>query len=180
MRKVISLGIGLVIGGLLLGSGVSLSEQAKENLVKNHSFEQVDAQGMPKGWIAWPGNEGAKYWQPGIYFSSSDDAHSGKNSAYIKLEDCKRGVQWQRNLKLSPDTTYTASACIETKDLQPGGRVLYIGMYVGTLELAKQGKLKSHSKHGPRIKGTTDWTYYKLTFTLPRSRCIGVTFFLLS
>lgn len=157
--------MGLVLASFWTIAGAPPEISDGGNLVVNGSFKNTDEKDPAKP-AAWhirretPGENG---------FACSYDAEGG-GGASIRIA-ISRPVKGEtglvQHLKLETNTTYTASVRLKTRDLEPGGRVLFMGMYVGTLEDWKNRKLKGFDKHAGPIHGTTGWTYYKLVFTTP-------------
>ena len=138
--------------------GIGVVEAEEKNLVKNPSFEEVDGRGRAIGWN--PSKRVEKEYLDKVKMYLSEDAHSGKYSAYIKrtlTEEKPRKSGWYQHFKLMPASTYKASCWVKTKDVAGlSVVVLYIGGWGKDVYLTK-------------VRGDSEWKYYEFTFHTPKN-----------
>ena len=115
------------------------------NLLANGGFEASDENQRPAGWT----------WADPIQLDS-ETRHGGKNSARITSRSLQINNINKQYVKLKPNTTYTLTAWIRTRQTagDPG-----VQIYPYEFDGAAGAALSI------TVKGTSDWTRYRQTFT---------------
>lgn len=118
---------------------------ANNNLIKNHSFEDVEGDAL-RFWETWVWGEGPG----GVEFTvEKDNPRSGQNCAAIyNLEE--RGSRYIQKVEVEPDSQYKFSAWIRTENVGEGRIGANISVVGNTI-------------YSQDIKGTThQWEYVEL------------------
>lgn len=85
------------------------------NLLYNGSFEEVDGDGMPDGWI-----EGKWYWDSGVsVLSLSDEAYSGEHSIMVYSAG-ENDARYTQTISVSPDSYYRISGMVRAEGCETG------------------------------------------------------------
>lgn len=80
------------------------------NLLYNASFEEIDGDGMPAGWI-----EGKWYWDSGVsMLSISDEAYSGERSIMVYSAG-ENDARYTQTISVSPNSYYRISAMVKAE-----------------------------------------------------------------
>ncbi len=125
---------------------------AGPNLLRNGDFEEPPTAAEPlPGWLPAPPFE-----------VISTGAHDGRHCLHLASRSLETNNICKQWLTLAPNTVYTLSGYLRTKDVDGGGAQLYPYDFAG----ASGGGLIT-------VLGTTDWTRYDLVFRTganPRGR----------
>ena len=133
----------VIIVSLLLGSAVIAQkvEPLEVNLLSNASFEDLDADGNPRGWHT-------ETWSGKPRFAVEEGfARTGKRCVKIHATEGADG-SWSMSIPVRPRTRYRLEAWVKTKDLdRRSGRGAQLNLH----QLQYDGRTDA-------IHGTNDWT----------------------
>ena len=121
---------------------------AEENLIKNSSFEELSANGIPVNWRTHSWAKGDSTIQFG---SDKETAHSGNNSVFVNNFSENHGYYIQ-TVAVNETSSYKISGWIKTENIRDGAD----GAGISLLNLFEVGG---------NFKGTTDWQYAELYVT---------------
>ena len=140
----------LVVGTVVCCAQLHAAEQPR-NLLKNPSFEQLNAAGLPQGWQVGENADKVSLDAGGL--------RSGVNSIQLRPEGKPVLFGQAAFVDLVPGKEYTFSAFVKTRDLSPAGTV--------QVQIINLGWSFSHQSRLPLPRGTNDWKRYSRTFVCP-------------
>lgn len=142
---------GLFIMGTVSNSGALDAASASRNLIKNSSFEAITEDGLSKAW-----NTGENEKAISLDAANSTD---GKYCVHFTLDGTEAMLGEGRFLDLIPGRSYTFSAYIRTKNLDPASGL--------RIEVINCGWSFGPQTRLPVKDLTADWRRYSLTFVCP-------------
>ncbi len=109
-------GIALVLVAAIIASVFLLRESKKAqidenvNLLHNGSFEEIDSNGLPDGWI-----EGKWYWDNGIsMLEVSDEAYSGNHSIMV-YSASENDARFTQSIAVQPNSYYRLTCMVKAE-----------------------------------------------------------------
>jgi len=115
------MGVGILIAHLAAGGGRLFGDRQDGeidetlNLLYNASFEEVDGDGAPDGWI-----EGKWYWDSGVStLSLSNEAYSGEHSVMVYSAG-ENDARYTQTVTVEPDSWYRLSCMVKAEGCSVG------------------------------------------------------------
>lgn len=152
--------------------GIYLTVQNGKNLVANGNFEEI-SKGGATHWIKRD-DSGLTVGVEIIEMDGNnvENIHSGERSLRMDFSNATKCMDYwqqgiyQKNIEVSPNTTYTIEAYIKTDGIELGDREGAYGVRLYVRDEKKySGKYIYPPLYTEALEGTHDWTYVSREFT---------------